>query len=425
MARFKHTFARPGRFHIGGGQYRTLTAQEISEYVSGTKAMLADGYEPPVLLEHAEPGTPEGAPRSARDVRAEQVKNGAGWLKDVAVGSDGSAEYELEVTDPAIAEKLRNGSIKFTSPEYRPSWTEGPAREDGQSKTYRNVIGHVALTHKPRNPEQSPLQQLEEPAMQFSLADWEPLQMAAEDDKDADDKTPTDEATDRETPADASENPDLPTPGGESKEAKQLESCIAYLKTIGVAMPSDTDKSNFMDRLQTGLMTLAEAKIQAESEKAKDEEDEDTAPLQEEKPPLQFSMADVEADGFSNRLLAKVIKSEHAGCKGRLEQLVAKNNITPALRDSLLGKADVLQFSAEGEYVPSWTLPEMISLLEKCTYSGQGLTVEQFSVEGDEEKHPGGDAFYDDPNVPVTAERAKQIVDQQAAAGVKGLTPSK
>ena len=414
MARFEQTFLKPGRYHVGGGKFRDLTAAEISDYVTGTKELLAAKHGVPLIFEHAPAGSEEGSPR---DRRAGQVKHGAGWLSDVKIGSDGSALHVLEVTDADAAKKLADGSIKFTSPELRPCWTDGHGRQ------FKNIISHVALTHKPRNPDQSELQQLEnEPALQFSLADLEPIQMADDEkDQDADDKTPVDEATDRETPADASDNPDMPKPGGESQEAKQLESCVAYLKTMGIALPSDTDSSNFMDRLLTGLMTAAEQKIQAESEAAKDEEDDDTAPLQEEKPPLQFSLADVEAEGFSNRLLAKVVKQEFAGCKSRLERLVATNNITPALCESLLGKSEVLQFSAEGEYVPSWTLPEMIAVLENSTYPGQGLSVEQFSATGEEEQHPGGPGFFAGQTGEITPEQAVQIVDQQAAAGVKGL----
>lgn len=407
MERFEQTFLQPGRYHVGGGRFRDFTAKEISDYVNGTKELLAAGHSVPLIFEHAAPGSDEGSPR---DNRAAQVKHGAGWLGGVNLGNDGSALHVLEVTDADAARKLADGSIKFTSPELRPTWT------DGKGRVFKNIISHVALTHKPRNPDQSKLQPVEEPALQFSLADLEPIQMS----DDAADKDPLEKATDNETPADASENPDMPTPGAASEEQKQLESCIAFLKTIGVALPANTDASNFMDRLQTGLMTLAESKSQAESDAAKD--DDESEPLIEEKPPIQqFSLADVEGDKFSNRLLAKVIKAEHGQCKSRLESLVARNNISPALRDSLLGKSDVLQFSADGEYVPSWTLPEMVAVLERCTHPGQGLEVEQFSAApGEEEQHPGGAEFFDS-DAPVTPERAKQIVDAQKAAGVKGL----
>lgn len=411
MERFEQTFLQPGRYHVGGGRYRDFTAQEISSYVTGTKELLAAGHSVPLIFEHAAPGSDEGSPR---DSKAAQVKHGAGWLGGVNLGNDGSALHVLEVTDADAARKLADGSIKFTSPELRPTWT------DGKGRVFKNIISHVALTHKPRNPDQSKLQPVAEPALQFSLADLEPIQMSFDDDKDADDKSPIDKATDRETPADASENPDMPTPGAASEEQKQLESCIAFLKTIGVALPANTDASNFMDRLQTGLMTLAESKIQAESEAAKDDDDADNAPLIEEKPPIQqFSLSDVEGDKFTNRLLAKVIKAEHGQCKSRLETLVEKNNISPALRDSLLGKSDVLQFSADGEYVPSWTLPEMVAVLERCTHPGQGLEVEQFSAApGTEEQHPGGAEFLKS-DAPLTPAQAKALVDQQEANGIK------
>lgn len=406
MGRFEQTFLQPGRYHVGGGRFRDFTAQEIASYVNGTKELLAAGHSVPLIFEHAAPGSDEGSPR---DTKAAQVKHGAGWLEGVNLGNDGSALHVLDVTDPDAFKKLSDGSIRFTSPELRPTWT------DGKGRVFKNIISHVALTHKPRNPDQSKLQPVQEPALQFSLADLEPIQMS----DNADDKDPIDKATDNETPADATENPDMPTPGAASEEQKQLESCIAFLKTIGVALPANTDASNFMDRLQTGLMTLAESKSKAESDAAADEDEADEAPLIEEKPPIQqFSLSDVEGDKFTNKLLAKVIKAEHGHCKSRLESLVAKNNISPALRDSLLGKSDVLQFSADGEYVPSWTLPEMVAVLESCTHPGQGLEVEQFSAEATEEQHPGGDAFLQG-NAPLTPAQAKALVDQQVANGIK------
>lgn len=170
----KQVFLKPGRYHVGGGRFRDLTAGEIRDYVEGTKRLLAAGYSPPVLFAHAAKGSEDGAPKDAHDVRASRVRNGAGWLKDIAMGNDGSASYVLDITDSEAARKVSEGSIRFTSPELRAAeWI------DGSGNVHSNFVAHVALTHKPRNVEQSSFR---EPAEQFSLIeqfsldDWEPFE---------------------------------------------------------------------------------------------------------------------------------------------------------------------------------------------------------------------------------------------------------
>jgi hypothetical protein len=147
-----------------------VTADDIRAHVDGTNTLLADGWQPPVLFEHAEKGSQEGSPRK-RDDKASEVKHGAGWLKSAKIGPNGEGIHVLEVTDPVAIKGLKNKSIKFTSPELRQKFL-------GRDLMH---IAHVALTHKPRFTKQGPIEPI-----QLSLA-GECLQFAMGD-EEGDDK---------------------------------------------------------------------------------------------------------------------------------------------------------------------------------------------------------------------------------------------
>lgn len=404
MPTFEQASLKPGRYHLGSGIYRDLSSQDIARFVSGTKKLLADGHGVPVLFEHAPPGSADGAPQQfsstdPRDRRADQVRHGAGWLKGIKLASDGAAVCTLEATDPKAVEGLRNGSIRFTSPELRPNWT------DGKGRTYANLISHLALTHRPRNSEQAAMREVASgdlaEAVQFSLADWEPIQMA---DDDSEKSEPGDAG---EKPK-SSENPDIPAQHADP----MFQAAVAQLKECcGVDLASDTTPDTFFRDLVTALKTMAAAKEKFEAEQqAKEPEENPDAPLTEDRPPMQFSLADVEGGKVANKLLGRVIRDSHATVARKLDELVDRSQVTPALRDSLLKRKGILQFSAEGDELPTFTLAEVVDLLADNTIEGMAWTKDhQFSAED----HPEGDAWRNGQG-DISPEQAKKLVDEQA-----------
>lgn len=387
VATFEQVFLKPGI--IKG---RRITADDIRSYVDGTKRMMAEGYRPPVLFEHAAPGSDEGAPRP-RDTKAAEVKHGAGWVTDVKVNSDGAAAYVLQVTDDTAAKKLREQSIRFTSPELRPA---------GFGKWNYPVIAHAALTHRPEAINQGeikPVETLQLSActdpIQLSLEDWE------EDMNEEEDKKPEAEETAPEAPE--TENPDAPK---DSAGEQQFQALLQQLEVIGVSLPSDATEDTLVRDLLGALKTYAAAKaaIKAEEE-AKNADVGELDPKEEKAPPMQFSVSDCDTEGKVPSLVAKLIRVNHSELGRKLEKLVSEHQITPGLAKSL-NRAEVLQFSAEADELPSFTLGQVVDLLAEHTVPGLAFgDTFQLSVGEPPVELSGGD---------LSPEAAKKFVDQQA-----------
>ncbi len=392
---FEQTFLKPGRYFVGRNaagekQYLDLTPEQIRDYAEGTRGLIAAGYRPPVLLEHAAPNTVDGAPVLTRDAKAAAVKHGVGWLRDVKVGEDGTAIHTFDVRDKAVAEQIKSGAIQFTSPELRPAWTDGKGRD------HRNIIAHVALTHRPRNPDQSQPVEVAEaaPALQFSLADFEgPIQLADDDDPGPD-KEKSDDPPAADPPA---ENPDAPA---DSNQESKFQAVLEQIKAqFGLDLVSDTTPENFYDHFLTALKTMAAVKAKADGEAAADSEDEEgpnpDSPgddITEDRGPMQFSLGDFEADTFADKLLARVVKQDHERRVGRLNSMVG-DQITSRLRGRLLDGQNAMQFSADGEAQPHFTLDQVIDILADSMPHGSAWGQDdptQFSAE----EHPSGADYF-------------------------------
>lgn len=386
MGLFEQEFIRPGKYHLGGGRFHTITADAIRSCVAGTKAMLNAGVPVPVYFEHPPLGSQEAVPQqmSGWDEKAERLKNQCGYLRDIRLGSDGAAVYTIEADDPDAEKKLRTKSIRHTSPQFM------PVVVDGKGRSFPNAISHVALTGRPRNLDQTELVPVAEQPMQFSLDDLvEPIQMA----DDSDEREEGDKGSEKpEAPAapEKPEIPDMPQDTGPDESDQQIQAIIAHLGVLGLGLPEGTDDSNFKDRMLTALLTLEASKAKLESEKPKEDEPGDQQ-IVEQQAPMQFSLDDAIGNKLGNKLLGRVIKQEHELLKGKLDTMTKAGKITPACRDQLLASQGAMQFSADGEHVVSFTLPQVVDILDRTTIAGMGITEKdlQFS----EAEHPKGDAF--------------------------------
>jgi hypothetical protein len=136
-----------------------FTAEGLQHLCDSGRQMLAANLSIPVPLEHQ----PDGRPVSAADRAASKLKNNAGWVKDFQL-KNGALWGILDIQDEEIARKLPR-TIRWTSP-----WIT--SFMDGQGKPWHGVIGHVALTTRPRISRQAPFGSLAA-AMSFAttLAD--------------------------------------------------------------------------------------------------------------------------------------------------------------------------------------------------------------------------------------------------------------
>lgn len=396
--KFKQQVAlKPGKYFING-KLKELTAEEIREYVDNTKKLLATGYGSTIQLEHPEATSAEAFPR---DKKAAKLKNGVGWLEGIAVGDDGSMLLNLDVTDSKAAQQLKEGTIKFTSPHLaRKPWT------DGQGNVHEKFVAHVALTHKPRNIDQT-APELEE-ALQFSLADFVDGSNQFGDDGDDDDSDTVPEAEEAGSAAESTkpENPDLPKAEAESETAdrQQWEAIVAYLDKLGLGLPADTNNENFKPRLLAALMTFdkAQQKVEQEAEAEKQKEEE----VVEENPPMQFSLADVESGAVKNKPLALWIKHQHKVATEQLDAMVSEGRVSPAMRNRLVESTKDMQFSADGDALATFTLPQVVSIL-KDTATADNWNSGHITEEG----HPEADAFFSIPEgVEVPPQKTEEFL---------------
>lgn len=404
--RLRQVFLKPGRYGN-----TVLTRKQIEDHVRGTKEMIAAGYNPVLFLEHPPKGSEEGAPRSRRQTKIEQLLGAAGWGVDVEIGADGAAAHVLDVTDPKIAEKIQDGSIRFTSPELRPS-----VKLDGRE--FKNVFSHIALTHRPRNPQQTALEPALAGPMQFSLDDWEPIQMADDYEKDK----PEDEGGEMPSELDTAPeptppaNPDMPEPSDAGKQAQRVEAILAHLEELGVSLPDDTkeaDVDTLLDRLLTGLKTACKARQQAEAE-TEPEEEAEAPQVVEQSGMQQFSLDDIDdlKDTLGNRRFRKLVAATRGSLETKVDRMVEKNKITLGAKKKLLGIDGVMQFSAEGDFAPTLTLEQVVDVLDDCLIDNACLTEEQIGEQFSLAEHPHGEKHYKSGSDEITPEQAKRANDE-------------
>lgn len=399
---------RPGRyFNKRTGQYNLLTPQELREYAAGTTKLIAAGYEPPLRLEHDDPASPEGKPKNRRDAKADELRNTVGWLKAVAVGGDGAAEFSYEVTDSEIAKKFEEGSLKFVSPELLQTWT------DGKGVVHEKITSHLAITNRPKSADQSPPEVVG--ALQFSLEDWEPVQFADDEPfekkkKPEDGGGPPSEGSGdppkaKEEPAEE-ENADLNKitgGGGDHKRKQNIEALIAALEHHGISLPADTieaEEEQLIDRLLTALMTAVSIEGKIKGEQAETQNEQGPSGQQTKRPEvveqrgvMQYSIGDIESGVCTNKLLSKFIRQEHKAIVDRIDDLVKSGTLSPAAKKKLL-TPEALQFSTEGELSKTFTLEEVVDLLADVIPKRSAWTPDEVAEQFSMEDHPDGPKHY-------------------------------
>ncbi len=156
MAKFRLEALAPRRYCLGrdkAGQKRwaTFTAEDCRSLGDKANRMLAAGVSIPVCWEHRDDANP--ARKLSRDQWAtEQVLGTAGWVERYEIDADGRVWANIEVPDPADAAKAE--ALRYCSPEVQPDVLDGDGREWGRA------FAHLALTPRPINQHQKPIQRL-------------------------------------------------------------------------------------------------------------------------------------------------------------------------------------------------------------------------------------------------------------------------
>lgn len=399
MATVKQTFLKPAVYRVGSRKIR-FGAADLRRYMDGTLKALKSGLSIPLLRAHAAPGDPAGGPQVARDA----VKDVAGWLKEIKQEKDGSLTHVSEVTDPEVAKGIKDGTVRFVSPEI-------PLRDyvDGLGRNFGRLFRHLAFTPTPRNPEQSPL------AIQFSLDDA----ISFADDKEKDDDEDIEDISDVESAAAVGEsdgsaatevpasNPDV-VEGADPKAAQVDEAIVANLASIGIHLPEGCDISSPEGKM--ALLAALKTKASADAEdKASDAlESEAEAPQVAEVSP-EHSMQFDESNPQVAALLKKVRDQSEKLATTARERLVAKARgiPVPSIRRRVVDAVETVQFAESGDEVPRFTVAEVAAF-----FDGFPANL-RFDEEDVSESAPGD--LIDSDLSSESAEDAKRAADEQLA----------
>ena len=447
MSRIEQVFIQKGRYRVGvhpdgSPKYHDVTAEFIRDHVAGTKGVIEAGWRPDVYLEHPADRA-QGKPRrlSAED----RMRNSAGWLADIWVNENGDGAYALDITDSSVARKLKEGTIRYTSPEFTPMWRDGDGGE------HQDIVSHVALVARPRNIRQT---HLTEP-MSFSLEDKMDDEKRPEDDEkdpnsydenpvsnggepgevnEGDDSFVSAMADAQESDGDdgSEAGPDMPEDVEATADQSQRVAAIcAHLEELGVVLPDDTQNQDIgviLDRILTGLKTAAAIRkeIDADDVGEEDETDPGKPEVVEQQGMLQYSLESVtraarSKSRRSNPLRAKAIRAECSTLHARIDELLTTGRIAPAGHRALLGQIPSLRFSADADLIPSGTFEDQVSFLEELP-AGMHLQIEDMDSRWSVEDHHHGSRMYEDANNGVTKEEAEKLVEAQARAGVFGVS---
>ncbi len=384
----------PGRYFVGfeadgGKKFHDLSADDLRKYVDGTNRMIAKGWEPPFLLEHAPPNTPEGSPvnKSTWDDKANKVRNGAGWIKKALINDKGEMGFEIDVRDKQVAKGLNDGSIKYTSPELRKQFVTG----DGEVIPF--VLAHVAATHTPRNPQQATSETIAM-AMQFSIEDMEDDEdkkteeaevVVSDEDKDGELEV---EAVDEEKTEETAEDPSTISL---SIHKSVYDTLVGMLKGKGMGLPDDVSPETLFPAMIAAMSGVNSAETES--------------PVIEESQPVQYSL-DAISDTKLPKLLSRAIKVEAESIRSGIKSIKI-----PGLQKALDAHAGAMQFSADAEELPTLTLGQVVKAVNDSIPEAMVKLLtnhaEQFSVA----EHPDNEFL---THGSISKERAVQIVDEQA-----------
>lgn len=374
MVAFRKDILKVGKYHTAGGPVE-FTRDDLVAFRDNFRAMKSAGLHVPVIFEHAMPGSADGAPQSARDKAAERVKHGAGWIDQMDVTKDGRLVAQLSAT-PDAAKKLSDGSVRFVSPEIRRNWSDGSGNE------WSNVVSHVALTHHPRNTDQTEFVALS--CFQLSMDDLE-----EEKDKSSEEA-----------------NPDLPK---DVETDQEFDALLAQLAATGLPLASNTTPETLVHDLLIALKVSADAKAKSDADKEeKSDEGGEDDKVVEQQPGVSMSMD------------SPVMKEIHKGLKkttdDRIDYLIKAGRITPAMRKELRKYGESIQLSATGDITPTLTVCQVLDMLENGTVDGIALSAEvtdgtrQLSAE-DHHNPNWYDAVDSKGGVDVPKDQADKMVD--------------
>ena len=416
MARLRQQFLPPGFFGTAKTGLRELTRDDLGRYVADTNAALQDGLPVPFLDKHC--------PVDGLDNGDSEAYQTRGWLRKLHQNKDGSVSYSADITDADTAKRIKDGSIKFVSPQLNPTFTKN-------GKDFGSIVRHLAFTPKPVNDKQGMMAiSLSEAAkvepftvsLQAYQPTLEPVQMADDPKK----KNPFDEAADEPTD-DTSE-----TPNPENEQADELPTndttvveetpsgvdipalLMKLVEASGAAVPEGTDLATEAGQaIAIGVMLGKMA--------ASDEPEEETIvePIESESPNVSQFSDNPEVQQMAERIerLEADKSAQHrkhclAGLTARIK---AKAGYPKQLKKDLIAYTGAVQFAENGADKSKLSISQVMDLIDK-NIPPQILQMADAAVEDvDAEEHPDKEFLNDKDNRSgMNQQEAAQMAEDDA-----------
>jgi len=403
MALLEQTFLKPGDYHIGGGRFRTFTIDDLAEYRRNTLALMRRGYRVPVLAGHARAGATHGGPqhfmgRTALDrpkASHPSIKTSCpsvtpdpndsasgrcvGWVVDLQQQADGSLIHVIEIPSQDDWQQIQKDGRTKASPELRGEFT------DDQGHRYGPIIAHLALTHRPRNPNQSPLVPANE-VYQFSLDDLTEGTLSM----------PQSEKND--TTTDATTNTTHPT-SDPTNTPPVVVAAEAALDDKEVFSPESNDKTGANDKREPSVEAKRNDNTKTNDTPAND---------------VTKTNVSTEADHpTESKTTTEESRSRHALLfRDELSRRIQQSRKLPkSLRERLVTLVETVQLSEEGDEEPTLRVSEAMAMFEEAMPSHLALAAERL----DHPPHPRGESFFTGDVRQMSDEEATRIAQEQLA----------
>ncbi|MFN7843297.1 MAG: hypothetical protein ACK5N9_16390 [Pirellula sp.] len=313
MGAFKKSMLSLGTYESPEGTI-VVTPDRLMHWQQAVKRVQDAGYQIPMRWNHADLTDIKNLQPIKRLSTQESSERTAGHLVDFRVSEDGrSAEIIVETLTKTATEAVESNAV-FISPVLFDEW------EDGHGQTYSDIIGSVDLVDLPVDYSQKPFQPT---VMAMSTSRRAPsiIRMATKPNNvyrlsTEANMDPESQTIDEETNAESnpSEDPAIP------ESSSMLSSVISGLAQLKIALPADTNTENFLDRLNTALMTAA----------AQTAEEENPNQVVDPGNPEPVSPAVATMSTRVKQLEDRILTEERAKVKNRLDNLLTTGRMSPA-----------------------------------------------------------------------------------------------
>lgn len=260
---FRKSMLKVGTYHSPDGVVE-VTPERLRHWSDEFKKLTKAGQVVPMHWDHSEKIEDlQPVSMDAFKKRERSASNSVGRLTKFDVAPDGkSANIEFVTLTNDATEKTASNAV-YVSPVIFPEW------KDGHGHTYTDVITHMDIVDHPVDHSQGPAR----PVMCAIRMGYgnKPYKMSDDEMMDDDDKKKLD---DEDMPSeddvlemgmDEDEMP-MPMPEPEPPAGPSIQDVMQALGRLGLVLPSDTDESNFIDRVRTAAIAKAASETEPEME---------------------------------------------------------------------------------------------------------------------------------------------------------------